>query len=174
MRIERIEEMRLTREDEADIASLLDRAFGEGFNGRSFHMQRHHVRLVARDPEIVGHMALCLRAVRLGERLVDIVGLAEVASAPERRGEGIASRLMEAALAEARATEAEFFVLFGERPMYAGNGFEAFDNPLRWVELDHARTGEVREGRKEGLMVLPLGEARWNGEAAVDLLGHLF
>ncbi|SLN63334.1 GNAT family N-acetyltransferase [Roseisalinus antarcticus] len=174
MQIDRIEETRLSGGDEAAIISLLGRSFGTDFGGRSFYMQRHHVRLVLRDPQIVGHMALSLRAIRLGDALVDIVGLAEVATDPDRRGEGIATRLMDAAIAEARATGADFFVLFGDQPLYAASGFVARSNTLRFVELDGARTGQVQEAKRGGLMVLPLGVVAWDSDAPVDLLGHLF
>jgi predicted N-acetyltransferase YhbS len=174
MQIDRIHELELTPGDEADIAALLARCFSSDFGGRSFHIQRHHLRFVARDPDIVGHMALCLRAIRLGDRLVDIIGLAEVCTAPERRGAGIASRLMTEALAAARESGAAFFLLFGARPLYAGVGFVVHDNEIRYVELDGARTGEVRLARRGELMVLPLTDLPWDGAAQVDLLGHLF
>ena len=174
MQIDRTEETRLGPEDEAAIASLLADSFGTDFGGRSFFMQRHHVRLVARDPGIVGHMALCLRAIRLGDSLVDIIGLAEVATAPDRRGEGIASRLMSTAIAEARQTCAEFFVLFGDQPLYAASGFIPQRNVLRYVDMEGGRTGAVHMGRKGGLMVLPLGTKRWDPEAELDMLGAVF
>ncbi|ROU01278.1 GNAT family N-acetyltransferase [Histidinibacterium lentulum] len=175
MKIERIEEARLTPTDEAEIAALLRRCFVTDFGDRSYFVQRHHVRIVARDAgAIVGQMGLGLRAIRMGERLVDIVGLGDVCTAPERRGEGIASRLMEAAIAEARAMPAEFFVLFGDRPLYAGAGFEAHRNVLRFVDMEGARTNGLEHRRQGGLMVLPLGDAVWDGAAEVDLLGWLF
>ena len=87
MQIERIEEMRLTHADDAAIGKLLDAAFNTEFDGRSFYQNRHHVRFVVRDgDEIIGHMALGLRAIRMGDRLVQAAGLADVATAPDHRG----------------------------------------------------------------------------------------
>jgi predicted N-acetyltransferase YhbS len=175
MRIERIEEARLAPGDETEIAALLRRCFVTDFGARSYFVQRHHVRVVARDSGgIVGQMGLCLRAIRMGERLVDIVGLGDVCTAPERRGEGIASTLMQAAIAEARAMPADFFVLFGDRPLYAGSGFEAHRNVLRFLDLEGARTGGLEHRRQGGLMVLPLRDLVWDGAAEVDLMGWLF
>ncbi|KPP89302.1 MAG: putative acetyltransferase [Rhodobacteraceae bacterium HLUCCA08] len=174
MRIERIEEARLNADDTAAIARLLDRAFGPEFGGRSFFQQRHHVRLVARDPGIVGHMALGLRDVRLGDDLVTIACLGDVATDPDRRGEGIATRLMQAVLAESRAMPAAFLVLFGDQPLYAGTGFVSQRNPMIWTDLTDARTGPVERGRDDGLMVLPLGDMSWDPDAPLDLLGWKF
>lgn len=174
MKIDRIDETRLTPEDEAEIATVLLRAFKEDFGGRSFHQQRHHVRLVARSPHIIGHMALCYRDIRVGEALVPIIGLAEVATDPDFQGKGIGSALMKAALQEARDSCAAFFLLFGVRPMYAGNGFVAVDNRITSTQLYHARTGEVVTETGTDLMVLPLGPQDWDAEAPVDLLGFKF
>lgn len=174
MQIDVIPEWQLTADDEAQIGTLLVAAFDESFGGRSYHQQRHHMRLVARDPEVVGHMALCYRDIRMGDVLVPIIGLAEVATAPERQGQGIGSRLMAAALAQARASQAAFFVLFGVRPMYAGNGFQPMSNKLISTQLYDARTGQVVTEPHDALMVLPLKGLDWDPQATIDLLGWKF
>ena len=181
MTIERIEEMRLTAADEAGIAALLTAAFGgdtddwSGFDGRSYYKQRHHLRLVIRVGDgIVAHVALCFRDIRIGGRLTPIVGLAEVATHPDHRGAGHAGALLRAAIAEARQTLAEFVVLFGDRPLYAGTGFARHDNTIRFVALDRVETHRVIERVDDGLMVLPLHDAVWDGGAQVDLVGHNF
>ncbi|RYG91496.1 GNAT family N-acetyltransferase [Loktanella sp. IMCC34160] len=177
--IDRIEELRLSAADDAEIAALLARAFGDSdFGGRSFHQQRHHLRLVLRDPQIIGHMALIYRAIRLGDALVDIVGLAEVATDPDRRGEGIATRLLTAAIDEARGSGAQFFVLFGNRLIYAGHGFRRVANPYTYVTLYGARTGAVTrrdgQGADDDMMVLPLSDVPWDETAHIDMLGTKF
>lgn len=174
MKIDRIEECRLTAVDEDEIATLLPRAFNEDFGGRSYHQQRHHIRIVARAPHIVGHMALCYRDIRMGEALVPIMGLAEVATDPDFQGKGIGSAMMKAAITEARASSATFFVLFGVRSMYAGNGFMPHSNEQISTQLHNARTGEVVTGPSNGLMVLPLTDQPWDTTATIDLLGFTF
>lgn len=175
MQIERIEEMRLTDADEAGIAALLAAAFDTDFGNKSFYQQRQTVRFVAREGgRIVGHMGLCYRAVRLGDALIDIVGLGDVATLPEARGKGVASALMKASIEEAKQTRAAFFVLFGVRPMYAGHGFQNVAGPVRYIDLSDARTGTVKEEHHEALMVLPLGVHAWTKGQVLDLVGHSF
>ena len=173
---ERIAEWELSAADEATIAALLQRSFASDFGGRSFFMQRHHLRLVVRDGAgtITGHVGLTYRAIRMGEALVDIFGLADVATAPEHRGKGIASLLIEEAKRLGRESGAEFLVLFGVRPLYAGSGFVSKSNLLRFPAHDDARSGGLEERRDEALMVLPLGRRAWDDRAVIDLAGCLF
>ncbi len=175
MQIERLEETRLTAQDEAQIADLLTQAFGPDFGGRSYYQQRHHVRLVTRlDDAITGHMALCYRDIRIGDTLTPIAGLAEVATDPDQRGKGIAGHLITAAIAEAKAMRAQFLILFGDRPIYAGRGFITQPNTLTYLALDGAKTGAVATGVDDGLMVMPMAETAWDPVALVDLMGHKF
>ncbi|WP_342077324.1 GNAT family N-acetyltransferase [Yoonia sp. SS1-5] len=175
MQIERIYEADLTPADEVLINRLLVRAFDEGFGDRSYHQQRHYFRLIMRDADaIIGHMALCYRAIRMGARLVNIMGLAEVATDPDEQGKGIGSALMKAAIAETRKSQADFFLLFGVRPMYAGNGFCNVSNPISYVDFYHARMGNIHHTDDHALMVLKTGDLDWDDQAHIDLLGHNF
>lgn len=174
MRIDRIEEMRLTAGEEAQIAGLLARCFDTDFGGRTAFRQRHHVRLVARDPEIVGHLAITFRDVRQGNRLIPVIGIAEVATDPDHRGKGIAGSLLGAAITEGRQSPAQFALLFGEAPLYAAAGFRTVHNMMRFVDMTGAVTGQVERGMAESLMVLSLRGKPWDSGTMVDMLGHLF
>jgi predicted N-acetyltransferase YhbS len=175
MLVEHIPEWQLTAEDEAQIATLLARCFTTDFGGRSFYQTRQHLRLVhRRDGRIVGHMALQFRAMRLGERLVHVAGLGDVATDPGYRGQGIAAGLLRIAISEARASRSDFVLLFGTARLYAAAGFRPVDNTMTWIDLTGARTHEIHREPAESLMVLPLGALPWDDAAPLDLLGNLF
>ena len=175
MPVERIPEWALTNVDEAAIVCLLARSFDTDFGGRSYFKQRHHLRLVRREAgKIIGHMAMTFRDVRLGDRLVDVAGLAAVACDSDHRGTGVATALLRTAMAEARASQAQFVLLFGTAGLYAGAGFQPVHNPTTYVEMLGARTGPVKSEAAETLQVLALRDAAWDGGAALDLLGCLF
>jgi predicted N-acetyltransferase YhbS len=175
MQIERIDETQLSPTDETAINVLLRRAFGNDFGNRSFHQQRHSFRLIIRQgPQVVGHMALCYRAVRLGDNLFNVIGLAEVSTDPDLQGQGIASALMREAIAQAKATQADFFMLFGDKSLYAGNGFQKKNNVLIYTDFHDAKTGAIHHEPAKGLMTLPLTDMPWDDTATLDLLGHAF
>ncbi|SMX40247.1 GNAT family N-acetyltransferase [Octadecabacter ascidiaceicola] len=175
MQIECIPEYALTAADDQSIADLLLRGFAEDFGGRSYHQQRHHMRIIARNGgAMIGHMAICYRDVCLGENLTTICGLAEVVTAPETRGKGVATQLLKAAITFAESTQAKFFVLFGDRPIYAGHGFITVGNVITYTSLDYAKTGQVITRETQALMVLPLTDQPWDEAAPLDLLGWNF
>ena len=174
MKIDRIEDMRLGQADSAQIAALLSCCFDTDFGGRTAFRQLHHVRFVARDPEIVGHIAVTLRHVRQGARLIPVIGLAEVATDPVHRGRGIAAALLEAAIEEGRQSPAQFVLLFGDATLYAAAGFRPVHNMLRFVDMTGAVTGAVEKQAADGLMVLPLTDRPWDAGTMIDMLGHLF
>ncbi|WP_373355014.1 GNAT family N-acetyltransferase [Pseudoroseicyclus sp. CXY001] len=173
--IERHEEMRLTAGLEAEIAALIATAWDD-FEGRSFYKQRHHLRLLAREEgRLLGHMALGLRAVRLGPHLVDVATIGEVCTHPEARGRGIASALLQEAIGEAKASPARFALLFGEAALYAAAGFRPVGQNIRLLGLDGARSHRMVHLRSHDLlMVLPLGEEAWDEDLPLDLMGGSF
>ena len=174
MQIDRLEETRLTAQDEGQIAALMARAFPTEFNGRSYFHQRHHIRLVVHAPHIIGHMALTFRDIRIADALIPIIGLAEVATDPDHRGKGIAGALLEAAIAEARASLATHMLLFGDAKLYAATGFRPVHNKMRYVVIHNARTLRTQTANADSLMVLHLRDLPWPDGADLDMLGHLF
>lgn len=175
MKIELISEWELSAEDDSKIADLLSKAFDTDFGGRSFYQQRQHVRIVARDGDVViGHMALSFRVVRQGDKLIDVAGLAEVATDPGRRGQGIATRLLRHTIDFVKGTKAEFFVLFGDAPLYAANGFRSYPMTMRAVDMVGVRTTGIEDIRKQSFMVMPMKDKTWDPEIDLDLLGWAF
>ena len=175
MPIDLVPEWQLGNADEAEIAGLLTRSFGEEFGGRSFFQTRQHLRLVhRREGRIVGHMALQIRAMRLGGRLITVAGLGDVATDPDHRGQGIAAGLLAEAIRVAKASPAEFFLLFGGARLYTAAGFRQVRNEMIYADMLDARSGTVAREQSESLMVLPLKDAVWDGTAVLDLVGATF
>jgi predicted N-acetyltransferase YhbS len=175
MTTETIAEHLLSSEDDAAIARLLARCFTTDFGGRSFFQTRHTWRHILRDGAIVAHLAMQLRAVRLGDDLVTIAGIADVATDPDHRGRGLAGTLLRAALDAARQSPARHVLLFGTARLYPAAGFRPIANPLTYLDLTDARTGSLHRDRFEShLQVLDLTGTAWDDRKPLDLLGGLF
>jgi predicted N-acetyltransferase YhbS len=179
MQIEIIHEVNLTKADDAAIGALLSHAFGQigddDFEGRSYHKQRHHLRVLGRvDDHLVGHIALTFRMVTLGCETLPVIGLAEVATHPDHSGKGVATALLEEAMRLASGTQAEFILLFGDHPIYTRRGFRPVQNELRYVGIEGGRTGTVITRATKHLKVMALGDQKWDDAASLDLLGHIF
>lgn len=173
--IEQIPEWHLTASDDAKIADLLARSFTTDFGGRSFFCHHHHLRLIIRDADrIIGHMALVLRSVDLGARRVTIAGLAEVATDPDHRGQGIAAALLQQAIAQARVSPASYLLLFGVARLYGAAGFQTVSNPLARIVMKGTRAGRVTSGGDDDLMVLALRSDPWPATDLLDLRGPVF
>ena len=175
MKIERIEEMRLSKRDDKAIGSLLDGSFGVDYGTRSFFQQRHHIRLLMRQKAaVIGHMGITIRAIRMGDKLLTIAGLGDVATDISYRGQGIATQLLHHAIKEVKSSQCAFFLLFGNRPLYAASGFKSVPNKVRCTSLIGVKTGEVIELSDSELMVMPLGSILWDEATMIDLVGHAF
>lgn len=168
--IERLAEWDISALDEAAIAALLARCFTTDFGGRSYFTHHHHLRLIVRGDGIIGHIALVLRSVQLGASRITVAGLAEVATDPAHRGQGIAAGLLQAAIEAAKESPAEYLLLFGVAKVYSAAGFHTVANHLTHVAVDGSRV--VIKG-DDNLMVLPLRDTPWP-EGPVDLRGPVF
>ena len=172
--IERTEELRLTAEREAGIAALLALCF-DGFEGRSFFQNRHHVRLTAHeDGALIGHLGLSLRALRVAGALTDVVGIGDVGVHPDHRRRGIGAALVDAAIAEGRRSPARFAVLLGTEAIYAAAGFSSVRGEVTATQMQGARTGKITRRVETALMVRPLRGDTWDPKAPVDLCGWPF
>ncbi len=171
-----IPEHLLTNADETAIARLLARCFTTDFGGRSYFQTRQSWRHVVRSGDaIIAHLAVQLRAVRLGDDLLTIAGIADVATDPDHRGQGHAATLLQAAVEVARRSPAEFVLLFGTAKLYSAAGFRPIANPMTYLDLTGARTGSLRGAEvNEHLQVLPMTGRVWDGAKPLDLLGGLF
>ena len=136
MKIERIEEMRLSKRDDKAIGSLLDGSFGVDCYTRSFFQQRHYLSLFMRQKgAVIGHIGITIRAIRMGGKLLTIAGLGDVATDISYRGQGIATQLLHHAIKEVKSSHCAFFLIFANRPLYAASGFKSVPNKVRCTSL---------------------------------------
>ena len=89
----------------------------------------HTEQFIVRALRDAGELALSLVAEEhgqvIGHKAKGWYGLGPISVLPQRQGHGIGSRLMEQALSELRAMQAEGCVLLGEPAYYGRFGFQA-------------------------------------------------
>lgn len=171
-----IAEQALSDADDRAIADLLARSFATDFGGRSYFQTRHSWRHVIRQGDrIVAHLAVQLRAVRLGQRLLTVAGIADVATDPDHRGAGLAGALLQAALEASRTSPASHALLFGTAALYPAAGFRPVANPITYLDLTGAQSRDLHRTRVvPHLQVLDLSDLPWDETLPLDLLGGLF
>ena len=174
--IERIEELRFFGQKEVAASKLINDCFPTDFDGRSYFQNRHHCRFLAlHNNRVIGHAAVAYRAIRLGDRICDCVGIAEVAVASTSRRQGVGLRLIEACTNEGVTAHADYALLFGSSPLYEKAGFiDAAENSVSWVEMRGANTTGVVTLTDHHLKVKCLGHQTWDFCVPVDLAGFPF
>lgn len=149
MKVEGVEVMRLTSNSRAQINALFLAAFYDSFADRSLHQQRHHVRLVVhRAATIVGHMAICCRAIRMGNSLATAAGLAAVARRISLHS-------------------------LGSDKFMQGTVFAA-PNTVRFTDMTGAKKARIASDGSHGLMVMAMSDLVWGNTMKIDLPGTKF
>ncbi|WP_306329802.1 GNAT family N-acetyltransferase [Streptomyces venezuelae] len=137
--------VRLEAYDRSEILGDDADPFGVAEWGLVWLPKEHHFGI--RDGHrLVAHAGLLVVPLSVGGRRMDVVGVGGVAVAADRRGRGLAARVVNGAVEHARALGHEFALLFC-RPGVAG-----LYGRLGWREVDAA----VEVEQPAGVAVMPL------------------
>ncbi|PHN02986.1 GNAT family N-acetyltransferase [Flavilitoribacter nigricans] len=175
MRIERLEEFKLSGTVRAKIAALLKEGFGVYPEGRTFYKQLPDFRYLAWDGEdLLGHLAAEFRIINVGGTLLPIFGVADLCVTPSRQQERIATQMLRELEALARSSNVEFILLTGSEPnVYKGMGFDRLERSCRWLLMNNLSTLGVIRRSVNNIMIKCLGDRTWP-EGEIDFLGHIF
>lgn len=120
----------MREEEKAAAADILAQAFALKLDDSFVRLKRAgdtgaHIRLLREDGAVAATVMMVPMGQWFGGRRVEMTGIAGVGVAPERRGRGAATRLMQEALREARAQGAPLSALYpATQPLYRRVGFE--------------------------------------------------
>lgn len=171
-----IGEFEIDPDTQDQIATLLPAAFDEVFSGGHYFLHPHHLRLLERDDagQVIGHLAVQLRSVRIGSEVWPFAGVADVAVAPAAQGQGVGQRLIEEAVGEMRRRDVPLMLLFGVSGIYRRAGFVDARNMLSYANVDQAGSHGIIRAAAHDLMAQWLDGRGWDHRPAVDLLGPKF
>ena len=159
----------------AAVAGLLDTCFDSGHGGRTFHKQIPHGRLLVwSGSDLMGHVGMDYRVVRVGDATLPILGIVDLCVAPSARRQGIGATLLQRA--EERARGQSFaLAMADDHRLYLRTGYSLIPNTdVTFLAIDEVRCHSViRRDLSEIFMVKQLAGDAWP-DGPIDLLGHLF
>ena len=160
---------------DAAVSCLLDACFDGAHEGRSWFKQVPHERPLAwSGGDLVGHVGMEFRVVRVGEAIVSVLGIVDLCVAPAARRQGIGAALMQGAEEQARGQS--FALAMADDPrLYQRIGYSSLHAPnVTFPAIDELRChGVIRRDLSEIFMVKALTCDSWP-DGPIDLLGHLF
>lgn len=174
--LERVEEFRLTREQDRLIAALLRRGFDVYPANRSYYKQLPHFRLLiwTDGGKLVGHLAAECRIINVGGVPIKVFGIADLCVDVAFQHRRIATRIVAELESLGREHEVAFLVLLTNEPaVYESLAFERKKASCCWLLISNHQTLGVMRRSIDNIMIKPLGKRSWP-EGPIDFLGHIF
>ena len=128
---------------ETRVQALLNEAFPEGSSTNGDYYARHGVPdriLIAREAQqVVGHLAVYQRRVKMGDEALEIGMIGAVAAALDHRRKGRCRLLLRRAHDYLRARSIPFSILFAFEPfVYLSSGYRPMQNETHFLDADGA------------------------------------
>ena len=173
--LEIIEEYKLSIAYQEQITLLLQQAFPTYPEGHYYNQLPSFRYLIWNDKELIGHMAIEHRVVRLGEELFKIFGIVDLCVNKEYQSQNIGSFLLNKLETEAKNYQIDFMLLAAERfDLYLAHDFQIVENSSKWLMVqNHKSIGVLHRKLKDCLLYKSVSVQKWTG-GTLDLLGTLF
>lgn len=145
-------------------------------HSRSYFKQLPHFRYLAfAEDELVAHMGVDHRVIRVGDSVFTIFGVIDLFVRPSCRRQGIASQLLSLLTELALTKSIDFLFLVSHYdPIYLNNGFQAISQECSWLGIEeHKNCGVLTETIEENFMIKQTGDKTWT-KGQIDLLGYMF
>ena len=135
-----------------DVGRILDllahydvpRSYFEPFYLRDPTYRPEHSWLAEQDGQLVAHLRVYDRKVRVGGAKLRVAGVGNVITAPEQRGRGYAGQLLEAMLAELPLERFAYSLLRAYRPaLYERYGWAPIEEELVQAQIRPFDSGSV-------------------------------
>ena len=176
MKIQRIEEFKINRKQHLEISQLLKLCFSSYPANQSFYKQFPSFRfLVFEEKELIAHLAIIHRLIKIGEESASIFGVSDLCVHPDFQHKKIASVLLEELETLGKKHKIDFITLIAqEQKIYKKNGFQSVNNNCRWLIINEVQSlGLAQRNLDNALMIKPLTKKNWR-DGIVDFQGCLF
>ena len=176
MKIQRIEEFKITISQKKDIRRLLAECFPGYPKDRTYYKQLPNFRyLVFADHQLIGHLGVEHRMIAVDKKPFSIFGIVDFCVATEFQGKHLATTLLHKLEKLGGEHRIDFVLLTASDPqLYLKNGYQLHGNTCRWLFIsDHQTLGVKNQHLKDTILVKALGAHQWS-EGTVDFLGSVF
>ncbi|UTM59090.1 GNAT family N-acetyltransferase [Photobacterium sp. CCB-ST2H9] len=170
-----IAEIDIPPETHAAIQLLRNAAFQDHQVNRSYFKQLPHSRMLTYSGEqLIGHMGLDYRVIRVGDAVLKILGVIDFCVSEHARGQGIGSSMLATLSAYAKTRDVDFLMLMSEHThFYCRHGFQQVTAHHSWLRLhEHQNYGIGFEPLNE-LLIQPVSGLEWPS-GHIDWLGYMF
>jgi len=178
LKLNQINEYELSDHQRSQVLSLLKDCFPGYFEERIFFKQMSKERLLAySDEDLIGHLGLEYRAIKIGDQWASILGIVDLCVKEEERRQGVATELLRAIEEKAVANGIHFCLLFAdEHELYQNFGYTLLENECVWFGIDEGKSiGLIKRRLTDCMLAKRIsGNIPWEETHTVDLLGHLF
>jgi len=176
MQTRRIEEFKITKKQHSQIQTLLQICFSAYPNDRSFYKQIPSFRfLVFENKNLIGHLAIIHRMIRVGEENFTIFGVSDLCVHPDFQHKKIASALLQELELLGKKHNIDFVILIAQdQNFYKKNKYKPINNNCKWLIINDLQSlGLAKRNLENALMIKQLGEKKWQ-TGDIDFMGHIF
>ena len=170
-----ISEIDLDQKTEKQIEILRNKCFPEFSFSRSYFKQLPHLRcLKFCKRQLVGYMGLDYRVIAVNNQPFKILGIIDLCVDEQKRGQGIASKMLQELTQFAISKEVDFIILISDSlEFYQRNGFQKKQAFCSWLRIDDFKNYGVAFEHIDELLIKPVSDKNWP-EGHIDWLGYMF
>lgn len=176
MKVQLHQEQALIGQKATAVNTLLQICFPGFPSDRNYYKSLPSFRfLVWENKNLIGHLSIVFRIVKVGSTVTRIFGISDVCVHPDHRSKQVASLLLDEVEKNSQEYQIDFLILIAEeRALYKKRGYKSVSNTVRWLLInDHQSLGVMHGNLDQSLMVKQMGTLKWN-KGLLDLMGGLF
>ena len=169
-------EFNLTSTDYEQIFKIRKACFPEGNISNHYGKQLPTGRiLVIDDDQLIGHVGLMLRMIRINNAQYRTMGIQDVVVDSAYRNKGIMTAMMDKAETLAVESNCSLMMLFSSEPkIYQRLGFNITVVEMEWLKIHEGRNLGTGREHVEEAMIKFLSVDQPKEISSIDMLGHIF
>jgi predicted N-acetyltransferase YhbS len=170
-------ELEISNEMRDSIRTILKTNFGFYPTATDYTHQIPHARILAFDgTQLIGHLALHLRSIRIDKKAFEILGLSDFCIETEYRRQGAARNIFHVLMPIFLQSGKDALLTFAQEPaFYFSLGFKQISCRCRWLMIQEQQSlGVLDRYMESGLMAFSHKAELFDQITMIDFLGAPF